>query len=239
MTLFLLIIWAIAVSAITLGGSWYVRKYNRPDLLIALYVTFVLVAQILAVKISEFNLGFAVFYVPAGVIVFSITYLLTDVVNEKFGRRETHRMIFIAFISQAAMTLFIWLGIKINPAPFWGLQESWSQIFGLVPRIALASWVSFLISENTDAVIYSWFRKITNGKYLWMRNAFSSLPSLALDSFIFITLAFWGIVPIWPLILGQIVLKWIIGIIDIPFMYANKAVMGYNGNRRSTTNNQE
>lgn len=226
MTLFLLIIWTIAVSAITLGGSWYVRKYQKPDLLIALYVTFVVVAQVLAAKISEFNLGFAKFYVPSGVIVFSITYLLTDVVNERFGRKETHRMIFIAFVSQVAMALFFWIGVNMNAAPFWGLQESWAQIFNLVPRITLASWIAFLVCENLDAVIYAWFKKVTRGKYLWMRNSLSSLPSLALDSIIFISIAFWGIVPIAPLIFGQIVIKWIIGLIDIPFMYANRKIMG-------------
>ncbi len=228
MTLGLLIIWAVAISAITLGGSWYVRKYQKPDLLIALYVTFVIVAQVLAVKISEFNLGFYTFYVPSGVIVFSITYLLTDVVNEKFGRHETHRMIFLAFASQVAMALFFWIGVKMNAAPFWGLQDSWAQIFNLVPRITFASWAAFLISENFDAVVYAWFKKITDGKYLWMRNSLSSLPSLALDSVIFITIAFWGTAPIGVLIVGQIVIKWIVGLIDIPFMYANRKIMGYN-----------
>jgi uncharacterized integral membrane protein (TIGR00697 family) len=227
MDLPILIIWAIAVSAITLGGSLYVRKYQKPDLLIALYVTFVVVAQVLAVKISEFNLGFAVFYVPSGVIVFSITYLLTDIVNEKFGRKETHRMIFLAFISQVAMVLFLWIGAKMNPAPFWNLQNVWEQIFNLVPRITIASWVAFLISENFDAIVYAWFKKMTNGRHLWMRNSLSSLPSLALDSVIFITIAFWRIAPVGVLILGQIIIKWIVGLIDIPFMYANRKIMGY------------
>lgn len=226
MSLDLLIVWAVAVSAITLGGSWYVRKYQKPDLLIALYITFVVVAQILAAKISEFNLGFAVFYVPAGVIVFSITYLLTDVVNERFGRKETHRMIFLAFVSQVSMALFFWIGVKMNAAPFWGLQESWAQIFNLIPRITFASWVAFLISENFDAVVYDWFKRITGGKHLWMRNFLSSLPSLALDSVIFITIAFWGIAPLGALILGQITVKWIVGLIDVPFMYANRKIMG-------------
>ena len=227
MTLFLLIIWAVAVSAITLGGSWYVRKFQKPDLLIVLYVTFVLVSQILATKISQFNLGFATFYVPAGVIVFSITYLLTDVVNERFGRKETHRMIFLAFISQVAMALFLWIGIRMNPAPFWGLSPVWNSIFSLVPRITFASWIAFLVSENMDAVIYSWFKKLTGGKYLWLRNSFSSLPSLAVDSLIFITIAFYGTTSLVPLIFGQISIKWIIGLIDIPFMYANRKIMGY------------
>jgi len=226
MPILIIVFWTIGITSFTLLGSWYARKFNKPDLLIALYVTFVLVAQILAVKISVFNLAFKTFFVPSGVLVFSITYLLTDIVNEKFGRRETQKMIFIAFVSQVAMVFFFWLGIVLPPAPFWQIQDAWQQIFGLVPRITAASWIAFLISENFDAIVFSWFKRVTAGKHLWMRNAFSSIPALALDSFIFITLAFLGLMPIWSLIIGQIMIKWFVGLINIPFMYFNKWLLG-------------
>jgi queuosine precursor transporter len=226
MNILLIILWIISITSFTLIGSWYARKYNKPDLLIGLYVTFVLVSQILAVKISTFNLGFTTFFSPSGVLVFSITYLLTDIVNEKFGRKETQKMILIAFISQVAMLFFFWLGTTFPPAPFWTLQESWNQIFGIVPRITFASWVAFLVSENFDAFMYEFFKKLTKGKHLWTRNVFSSVPSLFFDSVIFIPLAFAGVVPILPLIIGQTAIKWIVGLVNIPFMYLNKAILG-------------
>lgn len=225
----MLLVWIATITSITLVGSWYARRYRRPDLLIALYVTFIMVAQILAVKISAFNLGFKTFYVPSGVLVFSVTYLITDIVNEKFGRKETHRMIFIAFVTQLAMVLFLWLGTQLSPAPFWGLQSSWEGIFGIVPRITLASWAAFLISENTDALIFDWFRKLTKGRYLWMRNVFSSIPALLLDSLIFVPLAFAGQMPLWSLIVGQTVIKWMVGILNIPFMYLNSWIFRKRG----------
>ena len=226
MNLILLIFWIISVTSFTLLGSWYARKYNRADLLIGLYVTFVLVAQVLATKISVFDLGFGTFFGPSGVIVFSLTYLMTDIVNEKFGRKETHRMILIAFISQIAMVFFFWLGVKFQPAPFWTIQETWGQIFNLVPRITIASWIAFLITENFDAYVFSWFKILTKGKYLWMRNTFSSIPALLLDSIIFIPLAFLGVMPVLPLIIGQTAVKWLVGLVNIPFMYLNKAILG-------------
>jgi hypothetical protein len=216
----------MGITSFTLIGSWYAKKFKKPDLLIALYVTFILVAQILAAKVSAFNLGFREFYGPSGVLVFSITYLLTDIVNEKFGRRETHKMVAIAFISQVAMVFFLWLGTTFPPAPFWTLQEPWQQIFGLVPRITLASWVAFFISENFDAYMFHLFKKITKGKHLWMRNVFSSIPALLLDSIIFIPIAFFGVMPLLPLIVGQTAVKWLVGLINIPFMYLNKAMLG-------------
>ncbi|KKQ47860.1 MAG: Conserved hypothetical integral membrane protein [Candidatus Woesebacteria bacterium GW2011_GWC1_38_13] len=216
----------MGITSFTLIGSWYAKRYKKPDLLIALYVTFILVAQILAAKVSAFNLGFKEFYGPSGVLVFSITYLLTDIVNEKFGRKETHKMVAIAFVTQIAMVFFIWLGTIFPAAPFWTLQSSWQQIFGLVPRITLASWVAFLISENFDAYMFYLFKKITKGKHLWMRNVFSSIPALLLDSLIFIPIAFLGVMPLLPLIVGQTAVKWLVGLINIPFMYLNKAMLG-------------
>lgn len=110
-------------------------------------------------------------------------------------------MILIAFIVQVAITLFIWLSIKISPAPFRTDQESFMRIIGSTPRLILASWIAFIVSENLDAYIFSWMKILTKGEYLWMRNIFSSIPSMALDSFIFITIAFYGNQPLLPLII--------------------------------------
>jgi uncharacterized integral membrane protein (TIGR00697 family) len=229
MSLLVIVLWVIGITAFTLLGSWYARRFNKPDLLIGLYVAFILLAQILAVKIAAFNLGFHIFTAPAGVLVFSVTYLFTDIVNEKFGQQETHKMIFIGFLAQVAMVVFLWLGTALTPAGFWTQQSTWAQFFGLVPRITAASWVAFLISENADAVVYAWFKRLTKGRHLWFRNAFTSIPALLLDSVIFITLAFAGILPIVPLIIGQVAVKWLVGLINVPFMYLNKWVMGKAG----------
>lgn len=225
MNLLFLLIWICLITGFSLFGSWYVRKYNRPDALIGLYVAFVLISNILAYKIAEFDIGFYTFYSTAATLVFAVTFLLTDIVNEKFGRKETHKMIFIAFITQVAATAFIWLAVSIKPAPFWQDQEIFEKIIGFTPRIIFASWVAFLISENLDAYIFSWFKNLTKGRYLWMRNAFSSIPAMAVDTIIFVTIAFYNKMPIGTVILGMLVLKWIVGIIDVPFMYLNRWVM--------------
>jgi hypothetical protein len=220
-----LILWIIGITAFTLFGALYARRYNRPDALIALYVTFVALSQIIATKIAEYNLGFIVVTAPAAVLIYSVTYLFTDIVNEKFGRVETHRMIFIAFVTQVAMVFFLWLGTVIKPAPFWPNQPAWESIINLVPRITLASWVAFLASENLDAWLFHVFGKVTKGKHLWMRNAFSSIPSLTVDTLLFIPIAFYGTMPLWPLIEGQILTKYLVGLVNIPFMYFNRWLM--------------
>lgn len=229
MSVLTVLLWIVGVTSVTLLGSFYVRRFGRSDLLIALYVTFVLTAQMLATKIASFDLGFAHFSGPAGVVVFAVTFLLLDIVNERFGRKEAQRMIVFAFVAQVAMSFFLWLGTRFTPDPFWASHSvHWDFFFGLVPRITLASWIAFLVSENVDAYLYAWLKKMTGGRHLWMRNAFSSIPALALDSLLFIPLAFYG-VPNFPLLLaikGQIVMKWVVGVVSIPFMYLNHAMLG-------------
>lgn len=225
MSLIVIFIWIILITSVSLFGAWYARKYNRPDAIIGLYVTFVLISNLIAFKVSEFNLGFTTLYATAASIIFPVTFLLTDVVNEKFGRKETQRMIFIAFIAQISTAIFILISIYLKPAPFWSSQEIFKTVFGFAPRIMLASWIAFLISENADAYIFSWFKKLTQGRHLWSRNVFSSIPAMALDTIIFVTIGFYGIQPLAPLILGVLIIKWMVGIINIPFMYINRRIM--------------
>lgn len=225
MDILLILVWICLITAFSLFGAWYVRRYDKPDALIGLYVAFVLISNIIAYKIAAYDLRVITFYAPAAILVFSVTFLLTDIVNEKFGRMETHKMIFIAFVTQVAVSLFIWLAITIQPAPFWNDQEIFAKLMGFTPRIMLASWVAFLISENTDAYLFAWFKRLTKGKHLWMRNAFSSIPSMALDTLIFVTIAFYQVQPLMPLMIGVLVVKWLVGIVDIPFMYINRWVM--------------
>jgi len=206
-------------------GSWYARRYDRSDALIALYVGFVLFSNIAAVKIASYDLGFETFFAPAAALIFPVTFLLTDIVNERFGRVETHRMIFLAFASQVVVAIFAYLTLSLPGAPFWANEDSFKLIIGQVPRIMAAGWIAFLISENLDAYVFSWFKNYTQGRHLWARNVFSSFPAMVLDSVIFATIAFLGVLPIWPLILGVTVTKWLVGLVNIPFMYLNRSIM--------------
>lgn len=226
MTLLLAIFWIILVSVFCLLGAWYAKKYNRPDALIAFYVTLVVFSNIVVSKTIAFDFGFIELFAPAAVLIFSVTFLLTDIVNEKFGKNETQRMILIALFSQIALVLFSYLILNAKGAPFFQNQLAFEALLSNVPRIVVASLIAFFVSENFDAYLFHWFKKLTNGKHLWMRNAFSSIPAMLLDSVVFITLAFYGVMPILPLIIGLSITKWLVGIVDIPFMYLSRMVLG-------------
>ena len=223
--LFAIIAWICIIATITTLSSLYARKQKRPDAIIALYVAIVIVSNILAYKIATFNLGFFTVFGPAATILFPITFLLTDVVTQAFGKEHAIRMIRTAFLCQLAVLAFIYLAIRLSPAPFWTDQTAFAQILGFTPRIAIASLIAFYTSETTDAHIFSYFKKLTKGRFLWMRVIVSGFPSMVLDTVIFVTIAFFGVAPLWPLIFGVIILKWLVGIINIPFMYLHRWIL--------------
>lgn len=217
----------VGITAITLAGSWYARKYEKPDALLALYVVFTAITQILAAKVAAYDLGFTTVFAPAAMLVFPVTFLITDIVNEKFGRRAVHKMIFVTLLTQVAMIGFLYVGTNLPAAPFWENQDAWNKLLGIVPRITFASWITFLISENLDAYLFEVTRKITKGKHLWARNVFSTIPSLTVDTVVFVLLAFAGTgLPVWTLMVGQFLTKYLVAVMNIPFMYLNRFVLG-------------
>lgn len=223
----MLLLAIVVISTFTLFGALYARRYKRADALIALYVVFAALSQIMASKIAVFNFGLFEVTAPAAVLVFAVTFLITDIVNEKFGRVEVHKMIFVTFVTQVAMVVFLFIGGQLSPAPYWDKQAAWDALLGVVPRITVASWITFLVSENLDAWLFAVVRRWTKGRHLWARNVFSTLPSLTVDTILFVTLAFAGTdLPLWPIMLGQFATKYAVGIIDIPFMYLNRAFLG-------------
>ncbi len=223
------ILWILAILLSTVFMSLYIRKSESNDaesLITAVYVIYLALSQILAAKMAVFWLWVA----PAAVLIYPFTYQLTDTMNEHYGKEATLKMIGIAFITQVLMVLFIAFGNAIEPAGFWWIDnDQWLLIFGQQFGIIGASWISFLITGYLDTIIYVKVRKLTKNKHLWIRSVLSDIPMLALDSVIFVTLAFgvfggnWIIV--LPTIWGQMVTKWFFGIIDTPFLYLDRWIV--------------
>ena len=140
----------VILGIVTYVGAWYTTKTDSPRALLGIYILFLTLAQFFAAKIASFDLGLIVLVAPVGVIVFPFTLQVTDMVNEKFGRKAVYEMIWIAFISQIVMVvLFIF-------ASFLPVLEGDDPLaaFAIVPAITLASWISFFISERFDAWLY-------------------------------------------------------------------------------------
>ena len=152
--------------------------------------------------------------------------MLTDIVNEAAGLRRTYEMIQMTFAAVLLTEFAIRVTVYFVPLSGWPYNDAYKAIFGLSPRIAVASRIAFLVSEHFDARNYHFFK--TRGYPLRVRNAFGSILSLTVDTVIFIPLAFYGVFPlevVFQLIIGQIILKRLTAVIDTPFMYAARKII--------------
>lgn len=215
----------LILSAISLFGSLYAAKYNRSDLLMAIYVACIIITNVLVFKIASYDLGFVTLYATAPTLIYAVNFLIADIVNEKFGRGEVLKMIGVAAFIQVCVAVFTWIAVALPSAPFWTGQEVYAQMFGSSMRIAIAQIVAFIIVESMDAQVFHYFRELTNGKHLWMRGLFSTIPAMFLDTVIFFTAAFYGVMPLIPVITAVVVLKWMVGVMNTPFLYFNRWVM--------------
>ena len=178
----------------------------------------------MAVRIVEFDVGFYSFFAPAAVFIYPFIAQAIDMINEVYGRRKAHLAIIIALITQVLLVTFIAMVNSLSPAPFFRFEEAWQGIFRLGIRITGASWVAFLICQNLDAYVFAWLKKRYE-KRIWLRSISTDVLDLTLDSLIFVTLAFYGVMPVVPLIIGQIVTKNIIGFLDTPWFVWYKKML--------------
>ncbi len=186
--------------------------------LTALFITSLLVANIIAGKL--FILGR--FVLPVAVFAYPVTFVITDTVSEVWGKTEANSIVWLGFIMNLVMTAFLYLGRVLPPAPFWENQAAYEAILGSVPRIVAASMAAYLVSQFHDVWAFLFWRQVTGGKHLWLRNNLSTMASQLLDSVIFITLAFAGTVGgrvLVNMIAGQYLVKLILALADTPFCY--------------------
>lgn len=183
----------------------------------AVFIMSLLIANVVAGKVVDiFGL-----IVPAAVVAYGITFLCTDVINEIWGKEETNRAVKLGFIIQISSLGLILLAIALPPAVFAkDYNDMFKVVLGQNVRMVIASLIAYSISQAHDVVSFNFWKNKTKGKYKWLRNNMSTFVSQLIDTSIFITIAFYGVVPnlIW-MILSQYIIKAIIAILDTPFFY--------------------
>ena len=190
--------------------------------LVALAMTFatlVVVANVIAVKLLDVN-GWAV---PAGILAYPFTFLVTDTISELYGRKTATKLVWMGFCVSALMVILVYVAKILPAAGFWEGQEAFETTLGSVPRIVLASLAAYLVSQHADVVLFHLFRRLTDKRHLWMRNIASTTISQAIDTVLFISIAFGGTVSggaLWNLIYTQYLIKLGIAVVDTPIVYA-------------------
>jgi len=180
-------------------------RYSRWFVIVvAVFITCLITANIAAVKlVSLFG-----FILPAAILVFPISYITGDVLTEVYGYRQARRVIWLGFICNATAVAALWLGQMLPPASFWDGQVAYERILGYTPRLLFASFLAYLVGEFANSYILAKMKIATQGRWLWLRTIGSTLVGQGLDSLVFITIAFWGVIPPVALV-ATIVTQWL------------------------------
>lgn len=192
-------------------SPWYL-------IITAFFITSLLTANIIAVKLVQI----AGLIVPAGLIVFPLSYIFGDVLTEVYGYRRARLTIWLGFASNLLMVVAIWVGGLLPPAPFWQEnQQAYETILGFAPRLLLASFIAYLAGEFANALILARMKVATRGRFLWMRTIGSTIIGQGLDTVIFILVAFGNTgQPLAQIILNQWLIKVAYEALATPLTYA-------------------
>lgn len=179
-----------------------------------IFITSLLIANVLSAKIVTFW-GMVI---PAAIVAYPLTFLMTDLIGEIWGKEQANQAVKLGFICQITSLIMIGLAILLPVAPFADNQAEFRGIMGQSFRVVAASLVAYYCSQSWDVWIFHKIREMNTG-YKWIRNNVSTMTSQLIDTAIFITIAFYGIVPnIWVMIFSQYLIKIVYAALDtIPF----------------------
>ena len=161
---------------------------SRYVVLAGLFVTCLIVANILAVKLLLLPVGGVV--VPAGIIIFPLSYLFGDVLTEVWGYSAARRVIWLGFACNLVAVVAFVVGGRLPAPAFWAGQGAYDAVLGQTPKLLTASFCAYLVGEFLNAFVLAKLKIATRGRWLWTRTIGSTLIGEGADSVVFILLAF-------------------------------------------------
>lgn len=202
------------------------------------FITCLLIANLTGSKfffLDLFSIGSFTFVSHSvGMIAFPVVFLLTDLVNEYYGAKETRRMTWLAAGMSLLASGLVYLARVIpvdpnSPIP----QPAFDTVFGQSNRLLIASLAAFLLGQICDIWLFGRIKHLTGGRFVWLRATGSTVVSQALDSFVVTLILFWGTVraedsEVWSL--AQIlkigatgyVLKFLLALALTPLIYLGR-----------------
>ena len=169
-------------------------------------------------------LGNKLFEVSVGILPYPITFLITDLISEIYGKKRANQVVIIGIFAS-----FFSMGILLMANAVPAIENSpiddvtFNQVFAFSPIAVLASMIAYLIAQFVDIRIYHFWKKLTNGKMLWLRNNFSTFSSQFIDTFLVVgLLSVFGVLQwklFWGLVMSGFLFKIIVAALDTPLLY--------------------
>lgn len=186
--------------------------------LIGIFIGGLVIASPLAVKMIDFGIS----YGTAGVLAYSITFPVTDILSEVYGPKAAQRVVRAGFVTLIVVFALIQVSIHWTPAPFWEGEEGFMEMMNSSLRMIIASVVAYIISQSFDVWFFHFLKKKSSGRFLWLRNNGSTVISQAIDTFVWTAVALFGVLgttELWQIGVGEWSAKVAIAFLDTPFVY--------------------
>ncbi|MFD1598622.1 queuosine precursor transporter [Halobellus rarus] len=211
--------------------------------LVALFVTALTTAQLTASKLLAFGLPFelpvtgASIVLPGAALAYALTFFASDCYSELYGRRAAQVMVNVGFAMNFVLLALVWSTI-LAPAANPEAAGQYRAVLAPGTNIVIGSLLAYIVSQNWDVLVFHRIRDVTGASMLWLRNIVSTATSQAIDTVLFVAVAFYvaprvlglgdplPVSVILSLIVGQYLLKLLIALIDTPFVYAVVALFG-------------
>jgi len=192
--------------------------------LASMFITALIVCNLIANKFVTVDLGFKTFILSAGVLPYPITFLVTDILSEIYGRKRTNHVVMMGFAALIFTLLILWLG-----SVFPSIEDSpvsdalYQTAYGNSWRVIMSSMVAYIIAQLVDVRLFHFWKDLTGGKHLWLRNNASTIVSQLVDTTLVVCVLFVGSLS-WDQIGNFIrdgwMFKALAALVDTPLLYA-------------------
>ena len=191
--------------------------------LAGIFIASLVTCNLIANKFVTVDFGFKVFIVSAGILPYPLTFLVTDLISELYGQKKANLIVFSGFVASLFVLLFLWIGGQFNSIPSSIVDDvTYNSVFQNAWRLIAASMVAYLFAQIIDVRIFHFWKRLTNGKHLWIRNNGSTIVSQLVDTILVICILFFGV---WESdqILSAIIDGWLfkmlMAFLDTPIIY--------------------
>ena len=199
------------------------REVDRKYLvLMTVFCAVLAVLNVISAKLCE--LSFWPTVVGAGIICYWITFPISDIVAEVYGRANAQFLVWMGFLTNLIVLALTTWAIHLTPHPSYPHQVAFETVLGSVPVIILASLTAYLAAQTHDVWAYHFWKRVTGGRMMWLRNNLSTMTSQFIDSVIFNGIAFylfgsWTLATLISATFGYWILKMCIALADTPLVY--------------------
>lgn len=163
-------------------------------LLGALFIAALITCNLIANKFISVDLGFKTFVISAGVLPYPITFLITDVLSELYGQRRTTHVVLAGLVASVFVLFILWLGAQFPAIDGSPVDDTmFDTVFRNAWRVIAASMFAYLFAQLIDVRLFHFWKKVTGGKKLWVRNNFSTMLSQGVDTTLVVVVLFVGV----------------------------------------------